>query len=51
MSNVKSGRLILAAILAILVYGMIAAMLGTMLPSFNLRRSRAATSPSPRPWD
>lgn len=36
MSTVKSGRLILAAILAILVYGMIAAMLGTLLPSFKL---------------
>ncbi len=36
MAQVKSGRLIVAAILAILVYGMIAAMLGTLLPSFNL---------------
>lgn len=36
MSTVKSGRIILAAILAILVYGMIAATLGTLLPSFNL---------------
>ena len=36
MPTVKSGRLILAAILAILVYGMVAAMLGTLLPSFNL---------------
>ena len=36
MSTVKSSRLILAAILAILVYGMIAAMLGTLLPSFKL---------------
>jgi fucose permease len=36
MSAVKPGRLILAAILAILIYGMIAAMLGTLLPGFNL---------------
>src|SRR5512143_2476175 len=36
MPTVKSGRLILAAILAILVYGMVAAMLGTLLPSFKL---------------
>jgi fucose permease len=32
----RSGRLILAAILAIFVYGMIAAMLGTIMPSFEL---------------
>ena len=52
MSTVKSGRLILAAILAILVYGMIAAMLGTLLPRLQAsRRSRAATSPSRRHWD
>jgi fucose permease len=36
MSTVKTGWLVLAAILAILVYGMIASMLGTLLPSFNL---------------
>ena len=36
MSTVKAGRLIVAAILAILVYGMIAAILGTLLPSFKL---------------
>lgn len=36
MAQIKSGRLILAAVLAILVYGMIAAMLGTILPTFNL---------------
>jgi len=36
LPSVKSGRLIVAAILAILVYGMIAAMLGTLLPGFNL---------------
>jgi fucose permease len=36
MAQVKSGRLMLAAILAILVYGMISPMLGTLLPSFNL---------------
>jgi hypothetical protein len=34
--TVKAGRIIIAAILAILVYGMIAAMLGTLLPSFTL---------------
>src|SRR5712692_9693719 len=33
---VSKGRLIPAAILAIFVYGMIAAMLGTLLPSFKL---------------
>ncbi|PYT24408.1 MAG: hypothetical protein DMG57_28920 [Acidobacteria bacterium] len=33
---VSKGRLITAAILAIFVYGMIAAMLGTLLPSFKL---------------
>lgn len=32
----SSGRLILAAILAIFVYGMIAATLGTVMPTFNL---------------
>jgi fucose permease len=36
---VKSGRLILAAILAVLVYGMIAAMLGTLLPNLSARFS------------
>jgi fucose permease len=36
MSTLKSGWIILAAILAILVYGMIASMLGTLLPSFKL---------------
>lgn len=36
MATIQSGRLILAAVLAILVYGMIAAMLGTILPTFNL---------------
>jgi fucose permease len=36
MSAVSKGRLIPAAILAIFVYGMIAAMLGTLLPSFKL---------------
>lgn len=35
MANVRSGQLIVAAILAIFVYGMIAAMLGTVLPSFG----------------
>ncbi|HYO82250.1 MAG TPA: MFS transporter [Bryobacteraceae bacterium] len=34
-ATVGSGRLILAAIFAIFVYGMIAAMLGTILPSFR----------------
>ncbi len=37
MASVKSGRLICAAILAILVYGMIAAMLGTLLPQLSTR--------------
>lgn len=37
MAAVKSGRLIVAAILAILVYGMIAAMLGTLLPNLSAR--------------
>lgn len=41
MANVKSGRLILAAILAIFVYGMIAAMLGTILPSFRFTPDEA----------
>jgi fucose permease len=36
MANVKTGQLITAAILAIFVYGMIAAMLGTLMPTFNL---------------
>ena len=39
MAAVKSGRLILAAILAVLVYGMIAAMLGTLLPNLSARFS------------
>ncbi len=37
MGTVKSSRLIIAAILAILVYGMIAAMLGTLLPRLSER--------------
>jgi fucose permease len=37
MGTVKSSRLIVAAILAILVYGMIAAMLGTLLPQLSAR--------------
>lgn len=37
MATVKSGRLIVAAILAILVYGMVAAMLGTLLPALTTR--------------
>ncbi len=37
MAAVKSGRLIIAAILAILVYGMIAAMLGTLLPNLSVK--------------
>ena len=36
---VSKGRLIPAAILAILVYGMIAAMLGTLLPQLAARFS------------
>lgn len=39
MAAVKSGRLIVAAILAVLVYGMIAAMLGTLLPNLSARFS------------
>ncbi len=39
MAAVKSGRLIVAAILAVLVYGMIAAMLGTLLPNLSTRFS------------
>jgi fucose permease len=35
MATVRTGQLILAAILAIFVYGMIAAMLGTIMPTFN----------------
>jgi len=37
MATVKSSRLIVAAILAILVYGMIASMLGTLLPNLSAR--------------
>ena len=37
MATVKSSRLVVAAILAILVYGMIAAMLGTLLPQLSGR--------------
>jgi fucose permease len=37
MATVKSGRLIVATILAILVYGMVAAMLGTLLPALSTR--------------
>lgn len=37
MATVKTGRLILAAILGILVYGMIAAMLGTLLPNLSAK--------------
>ena len=36
MQNIKTGQLILAAILAIFVYGVIAAMLGTIMPTFKL---------------
>jgi fucose permease len=38
-ASVSKGRLIPAAILAILVYGMIAAMLGTLLPQLSARLS------------
>ena len=38
MQNIKSGQLILAAILAIFVYGVIAAMLGTIMPTFKVLR-------------
>lgn len=37
MATINSSRLILAAIMAILVYGMNAAMLGTLLPSLSQR--------------
>ncbi|HSB18280.1 MAG TPA: MFS transporter [Bryobacteraceae bacterium] len=37
MATVKTSRLIVAAILAILVYGMIAAMLGTLLPNLSTK--------------
>ncbi len=37
MAAVKSGRLIIAAILAILVYSMLAAMLGTLLPNLSVK--------------
>lgn len=43
MPNVRSGQLILAAIFAIFVYGMIAAMLGTILPSFGFNPAEAGT--------
>jgi fucose permease len=36
MAKVNPGRLIIAAILAIFVYGVIAAMLGTIMPSWKL---------------
>ena len=36
MAQLSSGRLILAAIMAIFVYGVIAAMLGTLMPTFKL---------------
>jgi fucose permease len=38
-ASVSKGRLIPASILAILVYGMIAAMLGTLLPQLSVRLS------------
>ncbi len=41
-STISRGRLILAAIFAILVYGMIAAMLGTLLPELSKRFSLTA---------
>ncbi len=43
MAKVRSGQLILAAILAIFVYGMIAAMLGTILPSFHFNPEETGT--------
>jgi fucose permease len=36
MATVRTGQLITAAILAIFVYGVVAAMLGTLMPTFNL---------------
>jgi fucose permease len=41
MARVKSGQIIFAAILAIFVYGMIAVMLGTILPSFEFTPDQA----------
>ncbi|HSM77081.1 MAG TPA: MFS transporter [Bryobacteraceae bacterium] len=43
MSETKSGRLIVAAILAIFVYGVIAAILGTILPSLATRLTLTET--------
>lgn len=43
MAKVRSGQLIVAAILAIFVYGMIAAMLGTILPSFQFTPDESGT--------
>ncbi len=43
MAKVRTGQLILAAILAIFVYGMIAAMLGTLMPTFNLTPEQNGT--------
>lgn len=42
MAQIKSTRIIVAAIMAIFVYGMIAAMLGTLMPTFKLTQSRTA---------
>ena len=41
MARVKSGQIIFAAILAIFVYGMIAAMLGTPVGTIKWRISEA----------
>lgn len=43
MAKVRSGQLILAVIFAIFVYGMIAAMLGTILPSFGFTPEEGGT--------
>jgi fucose permease len=43
MVKVRSGQLIVAAVLAIFVYGMIAAMLGTILPAFGFSPDQAGT--------
>jgi fucose permease len=43
MATVRTGQLITAAILAIFVYGVVAAMLGTLMPTFNLTPEQNAS--------
>ena len=43
MAQVSSGRIVFAAVLAIFVYGVIAAMLGVLLASFNLTPEQNGT--------